>query len=101
MSADASDRLDELRAACTERQARWAEHWVVSGNQSEAARVAGYRGGASGAWKAGHENARNPKVRAYADALRAHLRGGASRTLLEKVRDRLALIALGTPLPQL
>lgn len=96
-----SDRLRELRAALTEKQAKWAEEYLRNGgNATEAARSAGYRGGDAALGRQGADNRGNPKIDAYVTALREELQGGPTKTLLERVRDRLWLIGSGQSIPQ-
>lgn len=87
--------LSELRHACTERQARFAEEYVRNGgNATDAARAAGYSGGENALARRGHENARNRKVRVYIDALTARARPNVERDV-QAILERLTLIGMG------
>jgi hypothetical protein len=96
----AGDELSRLREVLTERQARWAEAYVRGVNATESARQAGYSGNDNALGRQGYDCRTNPKIRTYLDALRRHLNGGGPGTMLERVRDRLAEIAMGVPQEQ-
>lgn len=66
-----SDRLRELRALCTEKQARLAEAFLENGgNGTEAARAAGYKGGDAALRVTATRTLANANVLAYVEALR-------------------------------
>lgn len=88
-----------LRSACTEKEARCAEAYVRSGNYSEAAREAGYKGGPSTMSRTGRKVMARAHVWQYAEALRKETFGDP-KTLLEQVRDRLAHIGFGEHVEQ-
>lgn len=91
--------LRELRAACTEKEARFAEDFVRHGTHSEAARTAGYKGSASTLSRTGRKVAARAHVQAYVDALRTDTFGDP-KSKLELYRDRLELIGLGQEIEQ-
>ena len=55
----------------TPRQKKFAEHYAASGNATEAARLAGYKGSDNQLAVQGAENLRKPKIAAYLEALTA------------------------------
>lgn len=96
---DRSARLTQLRAAISEREARLAEAFLRTGNRIESAKEAGFTGNPSSLSRAAQRALKRPPVQAYIDALRAETFGEPS-TLLERARDRLALIAFGEDIEQ-
>jgi hypothetical protein len=94
-------RLAELRACCTEKQARLAEEFLKNGgNATQAARRAGYKGKAATLAVTASQTLRSPRVISYLEGLRLELQQGSALTLLERVRERLWLIGSGMPVPQ-
>lgn len=96
---DGDDRLIRLRNELTEREARLAEVYLRSGNRTEAAKEAGFKGNPSSLSRACQRALKRPAVQAYMDALRAETFGSPA-TLLERARDRLTLVAFGEEIEQ-
>lgn len=89
----------ELRAACSEKEARCAEAYLRCGSHVEAAKEAGYQGKRASLSRTGRRVLERPRVQAYLDALRAEALG-ETKTVLEQVRDRLMRIGMGEKIHQ-
>lgn len=95
----AGESLEELRRACTEKQARFAEEYVRLGGASaaKAAHEAGARGNAATCAVTASRWLKMAKVRAYIDALTARARPNVKRDV-DAVLDRLSMIGMGEPI---
>lgn len=93
------DELDQLRAACTPKEALFAEQYAAGASLVDAASTAGYAGTRKALTGVGRKVADRERVQAYVRALRdASL--GNPQSNLERYRDRLETIAMGEPIPQ-
>lgn len=68
----------------TVKQRKFAEHYAQSGNATEAARLAGYKGAAATLAVQGRENLKNPKVGAYLRSLTAQADASRIATATER-----------------
>lgn len=70
-SAETAPGAKELAKALTGKQRAWALGWVETGNATEAAARAEYKGDRAAMARIGFDNRRNPKIAAYVEALLA------------------------------
>lgn len=82
------DEAQRMKEALTNKQRHWYEHFVLSLNATEAARVAKYKGGPA-TWKQiGHKNLRHPTIARLVEDV--FTRRGMSK---EELFARLAVLA--------
>lgn len=85
--------LEDARAACNERQARFCERYMENPIAAHAVVEAGYS--KKSATSKGAKLLAHPKIQRYLAALRNDMPGPAPVEILTQLRDRLFAVAIG------